>query len=286
MKKKDLLLLNKLFTKNFFKNILIDKSQNEFYQIAKKFVDISKRANNLVILKEIYKIMSKSYRNEYFYQNTLFLKLLLGKHSLNTTIALKQVPIEKSIADFILINGKAIVYEIKTELDNFNRLQDQLDDYYKGFVNVCVVTNVKNFDKLLLKLENTPTGIMVLTDRNTLSRKKASIDDYSCLNYESIFKILRKNEVDRILLKHFKELPKVTQVFYYSECLKMFKRIPISKAYELAILELKKRVTVNIEEFKKIPSELKSIAYFSKYSLKEYRKFNEFLGEENVFSVS
>ncbi|MBU5889902.1 sce7726 family protein, partial [Vibrio cholerae O1] len=77
-------------------------------------------------------------RNEYFYKNTLLNKLLLGKHSLNTTTAITEIPINKSKADFILINGKAVVYEIKTGLDSFERLESQIEDYFKAFVNVYV----------------------------------------------------------------------------------------------------------------------------------------------------
>ena len=76
-------------------------------------------------------------------------KLLLGRHSINTTTALTQIPINKSKADFILINGKAVVYEIKTELDNFERLKNQINDYYKAFSHVCVVTCEEYYKKLI-----------------------------------------------------------------------------------------------------------------------------------------
>ena len=59
---------------------------------------------------------------------------------MNTTTALTEIPIAKSKADFVLINGKAVVYEIKTELDNFDRLENQINDYYKAFDHVAVVT--------------------------------------------------------------------------------------------------------------------------------------------------
>ena len=73
------------------------------------------------IFEILYDRLKKEYRNEYFYKNTLLNKLLLGVHSTNTTTALAELPIGKAKADFVLINGKAVVYEIKTELDNFER---------------------------------------------------------------------------------------------------------------------------------------------------------------------
>ena len=66
---------------------------------------------------------------------------MLGIHSPRTTPALTEVPIGSSKADFILINGKAVVYEIKTALDNFDRLDGQIEDYYKAFSRTVVVTS-------------------------------------------------------------------------------------------------------------------------------------------------
>ncbi len=63
-------------------------------------------------MKSLYNYL-KVYRNEYFYKNTILNKLLLGRHSINTTTALSEMPIGKSIADFILLNGKGVVDEIK-----------------------------------------------------------------------------------------------------------------------------------------------------------------------------
>ena len=53
---------------------------------------------------------------------------MLGIHSLNTTSAIVELPIVDSIADFILFNGKAVVYEIKTELDSLERLEGQFSE--------------------------------------------------------------------------------------------------------------------------------------------------------------
>ncbi len=38
-----------------------------------------------------------------------------------------------------MINGEGRVYEIKSDLDNFDRLYDQLRDYYRAFSkSVCI----------------------------------------------------------------------------------------------------------------------------------------------------
>ena len=113
------IILNRLFTQNTFFD-MVNANNDTYVAVVQRFVNEPENKDNRNLISEVYKFMSKSYRNEYFYQNTLLNKLLLGKHSINTTTALAQVPICKSKADFVLINGKAVVYEIKTELDTFD----------------------------------------------------------------------------------------------------------------------------------------------------------------------
>ncbi|WP_245780719.1 sce7726 family protein [Gracilibacillus orientalis] len=87
----------------------------------------------------------------------------------------------KSKADFILINGKAVVYEIKTELDTFERLNSQINDYFRAFDHVCVVTSESQYKKAEKKLKDSKVGICVLTKRNTIRTRKEPIMLYQIL---------------------------------------------------------------------------------------------------------
>lgn len=275
------IILNRLFTQNvFFDMIRSSSSSNATYKaVIQRFVDDPEDRDNGMLISEIYHFMSKSYRNEYFYQNTLLNKLLLGRHSLNTTTALTQIPISKSKADFILINGKAIVYEIKTELDTFDRLETQLRDYYKGFNHVCVVTSERQYDRINILLADTPVGIYVLTPRNTISLtlRKEPVENNAYLDHTTIFKMLHKVEFEHILLQYYGSLPIASQAFYYGECLNQFSAIPILEAYTLALKQLKKRNRIEIKEFEQVPYELKSLFYFANPAKIEWHKFHEFL---------
>lgn len=275
------IILNRLFTQKVFFD-MIDSSNSTYVSVVKRFVNETENKDNSTVISEIYQFMSKSYRNEYFYQNTLLNKLLLGKHSINTTTALTQVPVCKSKADFVLINGRAIVYEIKTELDTFNRLDKQLRDYFNAFSYVCVVTSESQYDRAVNILKNTPVGIYALTSRNTISikKRKEPVEDTSKLNHTAIFKLLHKREHEDILLKYFGMLPNAPQVFYYGECLKQFSKIPIKIAYRMAIEQLKKRNKIEISKFEKIPYELKSLVYFSNPSLRDWKAINGFLNRK------
>lgn len=281
------LVLNRLFTRQVINDLLENTSSNIYVSTIHQYLKDYNDCNNYEILSRIYEYMSKNYRNEYFYQNTLLNKLLLGKHSIKTTTALTQIPIERSKADFVLINGKAVVYEIKTELDTFDRLSTQLNDYYKAFDHVCVVTCEENFKKLSEILADTKVGICILSKANTLQFKKEAEADNENIEYRSLFKILRKYEFEQIIKAYYKELPKATPAFYYDECFKMFENIPLNKAYKLFLMELKKRNnSVSSEKLQDVPYALKSIMYFSSSSFAQYDKLKSFLNtkfkEENA----
>ncbi|MED4448781.1 MAG: sce7726 family protein [Bacillota bacterium] len=235
---------------------------------------------NKQLVTELYEYLKKKYRNEYYYKNTLLNKLLLGRHSLNTTTALTEVPVKKSKADFILINGKAIVYEIKTGLDTFDRLENQINDYYKAFNHVCVVTCESNYNKLQDILGESTVGICVLTDRNTISTRKEPIENNSNLDHSTMFKILRKQEFEDVLLDHYGYLPKTLQVKYYKECFKLFSEIEINTVYKSFVKVLKKRNEIEVEEYNRVPYELKFLMYFANYTKEEYSKLFSFLNEK------
>ncbi|WP_350293202.1 sce7726 family protein [uncultured Croceitalea sp.] len=113
---------------NFKKIVRKGDCYSTFYKI-KKYTTVTDSTTNLDAINFIYKSLLKNYKNEYVYKNILTNKLLLKKYSLRKTIALNEFNIGKSIADFVLLNGEARVYEIKTELDNLEKLDKQVLDY-------------------------------------------------------------------------------------------------------------------------------------------------------------
>lgn len=274
-------IFNRVFTKRFLKMCLEDKHIEILDVIVEQYFSTEKFKNNQDIISHIYSYMSFNYRNEYIYLNTLFNKLLLGRHSLNTTSAITQLPIEHSKADFILINGKAVVYEIKTELDSFERLVYQIDDYYKAFTHVNVITCEENYYKLYKMLKDTSVGICVLSKKNNvIQQKKSPIENFENISHKTIFKILRKFEYETIILDYFDRLPNCTQVKYYEECLNLFRTIPLKRVYDYFLKELKKRNKVlDVKKFKNIPYEMRSAVYFSNFNNAHYDKIDVFLNQ-------
>ncbi|GAJ26815.1 hypothetical protein JCM15457_1765 [Liquorilactobacillus sucicola DSM 21376 = JCM 15457] len=273
-------LLNELFTVNSLKKILTNKNYTTFQKTAHKIVEINNGMTNFEILSAIYKFMSKKHRNEYFYKNTLFNKILLGQHSVNTTTAIRELPVAGNILDFLIVNGSGQVYEIKTELDNLKRLEGQINAYYKAFSFCNIVTNEDDIEGTMSHVSRPEVGIIVLTKRNTLHVEREPVKYDGGLEYEAMFKILRKYEFEDILKTHFGELPKANSFEYYTVCFDMFKKIEITLAQSYMLKQLKKRYTITknqVHEFNKVPMELKSLVYFSEYKKRDFEQLNHFL---------
>ena len=271
--------LNRIFTRNMLRHFIEGKVDNAYSSVVRRYISNADQKNNRELISEIYCELQNNYRNEYFYKNTLLNKLLLGVHSVNTTTALTEIAIAKSKADFILINGKAVVYEIKTELDNLDRLESQIDDYYKAFEHVAVVTYEKNLKQLKKVLDNIdrPVGIYVLRKNGKLGTVRKPQKYTGDLDKEIIFKLLRKSEYEYIIAQQYGYLPEVTQFQYYSTCKKMFLQIPIEESYLQVLRILKKRMQLEKEEFVKIPYELKFLVYFMEFTYDDYQKLEIFL---------
>lgn len=275
-------ILNRLFTLNSF-NELLQYGSNSIYSTAiDRFIDSPSSKSNGEIISEIYAYLSKNYRNEYYYENTLLNKLLLQVHKPSTTTALAQTPISTSIADFVLINGKAVVYEIKTELDTFDRLPSQIKDYYKAFTHVCVVTSETQFPKLFDILKDSSVGIRVINKTGNLSKTlyKEPEECRAYLCHDVIFSVLRKNEFENILMQYYKRLPDVTAAQYYTAAFEEFRLIPIDVVYSLSLLELKKRNRVTYLELIQAPKEIRSLYYFSKPTYTTYASLSKFVNEK------
>lgn len=271
------LLLNRFFTRNTFKQV-IDEGESPTYAAAiRRYINDPESKTNGECISEIYQYLKNDYQNEYYYKNTLLNKLLLGVHSPRSTTALTEVPVGNSKADFILINGKAVVYEIKTELDNFDRLDGQIEDYYKAFSRVVVVTSENNADVIMRRLQNSPTGICLLTSKSTLSMCKEPEEYSDMLSKQVMFRVLRKKEYEQILIKHFDSLPQVSQYEYYRKCKTMFESLSTDVAYQDFIKILKLRSRIDIVEYSRIPYELKFVIYFSNYKKSDYDKLRRFL---------
>lgn len=224
-----------------------------------------------------FKTLSTHYRNEYVYKCYLINKLLLGKYSLNTSIALNEFKVENSIADIVILNGTSKVFEIKTELDSPVRLASQIENYKKVFEQIYIVTHETLRDKYA-KILPEGIGLIVLTKRDTL-RTIVEAEKNSDFNNLSIMKCLRKHEYSNIIFNYFKLLPSVPPIHFYKACQKLFSQIPSDLVHNLMLCELKKRELKCPKKLisPEIPFEIKTMCLSLNFSKNEYSKLESIL---------
>ncbi len=209
----------------------------------------------------IYNFLFRNYRNEYVYKNVIVNKLLLNKHSLNTSQILTEFRVGRNKADVVLLNGTSTVYEIKSQYDSFARLDKQLKTYFEIFDYVNVITSPSQATKLAPILPER-AGLLVLTDRNTISTIRKPISNKENINLNLLFNSLRKTEYLKIIKNYYGKTPDVPNTQINIECKKLFCEIHPSRAHSLTIDILKKRNNAKrMKEFvKKAPSSVAAYA--------------------------
>lgn len=274
--------LSRIFTNPVFKQIAQSGNSDYFMDKLKKYdsqlsIDSGMQVKN--IIENAYGYLSKNYRNEYVYKNTLVNKILLGRHSLKTATMLNEFKVANSIADTVIINGTSTVYEIKTELDTPDKLQKQIEDYKKAFAKIYLVTHHSLATRYMALIAGSNVGLLSLSGRFNLSIVKEADEDFSCLNNEVMMKCLRKEEYSFIIKSHFGILPPVSNIKFFTECLSLSKQIEPRSLYELMISQLRKRVPAETDSLESdtLPKELKHICLCLNPTKAEYNNLFHFL---------
>ena len=188
----------------------------------------------------IYNFLFKNYRNEYIYKNAIANKILLGKHSLNTSHMLTEFRAGKCKADAVILNGTSTVYEIKSEYDTFNRLENQINAYFGIFDRINVITSASQVQKLKAVLPE-KAGILVLTDRNSIKTIRDAASNKENIKLDILFESLRKSEYLSIIKDYYGIVPDLPNTLIFKECKKLFSAIPREPALNLTIKILRKR---------------------------------------------
>lgn len=160
------------------------------------------------IYEDTYKRLSQEYRSEYYFKNTIARRRLLGRHSLKTATMLSEFRVGRSKADCVILNGKSTCYEIKSEYDTLNRLEEQLNDYLKLFDEVYVVCSAKNLESVL-KTADKRVGVLELTQKNYFSEKRAATPRVDPIDIELLMKSLRKEEYLELVRRNTGVVPSV-----------------------------------------------------------------------------
>jgi hypothetical protein len=281
--------LSQIFTTSTFEKAVRDNdTKSTELRIQKHFPELKSDTTIKSLIKQIYSSLSKEYRNEYLYKNSLLNEYLLKKYSLKTTTVFHEFKVGNSVADFVLLNGTARIYEIKTDLDGLDKLEKQLSDYKQFADLVYIVTSSKYSSRILSQYFNSTIGVIEFTDTNTLKELKKAESNVDHFNHLTIFKTLRKSEYLEITEDYFGFLPDVPNTKIFRTCFDLVSKIDIKDFQKMSFNKLKKRKIrcPELLESNKTPLELKQICYTLDFSSEEYKIFFQFLNKPiDVFPI-
>ncbi|MCX7745569.1 MAG: sce7726 family protein [Clostridia bacterium] len=85
-----------------------------------------------------------------YYPNERVIKYHIIKECLykKDEVTFFEMNVDSSRVDLCRVNGKSVAYEIKTELDNTNRIEKQIYDYLKVFEYVNIITHRNHTEKI------------------------------------------------------------------------------------------------------------------------------------------
>lgn len=212
--------LSKLFSSRRVEDF--GQGDNSFFiKVAKHYFEqLEKQFTPADVFDICYKDLSSNYRGEYFYKNVIAEKILIGRHSLNTATAISEFRVGKSKADCVIINGHSTCYEIKSEFDNLDRLENQLNQYQKIFDKIYIVTSCHHIKKVI-ENKNTSIGIIELTKRNSLKIVREAIIEEHEIDIKTLIRSLRVGEYTEIVRSIYGCIPQVPNTEIFSECEKL-----------------------------------------------------------------
>lgn len=223
-----------------------------------------------------YEILCSNYRNEYVFKNVLTAMVLDDTHSIDDSVVLPEFRAASCKADLVVVNGSAAVYEIKTDLDTFDRLAFQVESYRKVFENIYVVTTPKQEGRAL-KLVSEDIGVVTIDDDNQVTTIRKSSSNKDNIIPDIVFDSLRKDEYLRIISEYYGSVVDVPNTQIYDICKAMFCRIP-KDFLQYHIRRVLKQRGESLKSFlEMVPPVFKGFAAAASLSRNEQRGFLELL---------
>jgi hypothetical protein len=233
---------------------------------------------NTTSLKRIYdtayEYLFNSYQNEYIYKNSLVLRHLLGKHSLNTSTMLSEFRVGNNKADCVIINGKTTCYEIKTNKDTLSKLSDQLNAYSKVFDLVYVVAGDKHLKDVLSNYPNY-IGVLELKSNGYFNTHRKATQISTILDVELLLKSLRKDEYSLMAKNLGARIDNVPNGKLFKYCLDYISTHSDNIIKAEYMKALKRYRSIDAKFINKLPDSLKNIAVSYKFSKSEIKNLSQ-----------
>lgn len=241
-------LASQIFRRSIFEDIIYKIDNSVWKSIINSQISSELKGLSLhQAFDSLYNIANKGYRNEYIFKNTIANKLIKGRHKLSNVTYVNEFRVLDSICDVAIFNGTSTAYEIKTELDNFDRLKSQLSDYKKVFDKINIVTvdsKVKELEDIIPE----GIGIIQLTKNNILRTIKEPSSNLESLSQEAMLSCLRPTEILLMMNELFDYSPSISPKQTKQECIHLFKSLDITRSHESFVKTLRRRSLTNKEK--------------------------------------
>lgn len=199
--------LDKIFRVNSFWNGWRELERELFYGISIDLDYYKSRYHYSDIYNLIIMRYGKTERLVKYYLSKEFIKN-------DNEVCLFEFKVGNSRLDFGRINGNSYAYEIKTELDNTNRLLDQIADYTSVFEYVNVVIHEKHLNKIQTTIPK-KVGIIVykFNNRDIVFEPIRTALEIKNTKKTMQLEMLNSDDLDYIL----KKIMKIDKVPYYKK---------------------------------------------------------------------
>ena len=185
------------------------------------------------------------------------IQYLLRTDKYNSIIA-TEVPINQTqnIVDVLQISTTvSSAFEIKSDRDNFSRLDKQIQSYSSVFNYVSVVISENNY-KAVLPLIPKKIGIMLIKESDIIVKRKPS--EIKKLSKDALAKIIWKNNLLKIMSSKFTthqlkdlsdyELRKLLIKYYNLKEIRSFAYNFLMQKYSSSFINFKKNLGAQIHE--------------------------------------
>lgn len=249
----------------------------EVFRRARVEEHLGSRTSLLAAIQAIFDLVRVRYRSDYVYRTAIANKIFLGRHSPATTTLLSELRVWRSRADLVMLNGTSTVYEIKTELDNFDRLAPQIEAYAKMFDQIYVVSNASQLPTLCNVLPAF-VGVLSLSDSFTLQVVREGASNAANIDVRTVLDALRRSEVVDLTRRICGHVPQVSGVQLIGECTRLLlaQNSPC-RVHDEMVGVLKKRRAFTREDFHHVPRELVPAYMDSGVRAREWPRVTDFL---------
>lgn len=281
---------SKAIARLFNSNVLNDIANGDFSyaeKITGQYFDHPNEITLNNLYSEAFKYLREHYQNEYYYKSMIIQKIFMRHHSLEKATLLSEFRVGSNKADCVILNGKSVCYEIKTDYDSLSRLKDQLDSYLQVFDEVYVVCSEKH-RKSVLELAPASVGILLLTEsQNFIKARKAEIRKLP-LNKTLLMQSLRQHEYKELAEAIASEEINVPNTLIYNKCLSIVANCENDVFINKKIITILKKTRKNDGKLiKKLPDSLANAVISYRFRKREIDTLVRFFQEsEGLYVLS